>query len=411
VDWIEDHLLQQVEKDRRLAPYRGRIASVAGNDSRGGVSREDAVHGFAPESSRAAPVGPGQERDRFDILICTDVLAEGMNLQQCRNIINYDLPWNPMRLVQRHGRVDRIGSAHNEVYLRTFFPDQELNRLLDLEMRVKTKLARAAASVGVEASPIEGGAQRDQSFAETREEIERLATGDAEIFEIGGTAGAAQTGEEYRQELRQALLRQEEEIINLPWKAGSGMVRGNRRVHFICARVGERVYLRFVPYAGDGSHDEIVSELGTCLRMIECRPETAREMPLDLNQTAYTAWERARRQIFDAWSFETDSANLQPRVPKLNRELAAYIRDNPPLTIEQGVERCLEAIEAPCSLREQALLRQVFEADYPAPTNRSEAIVQEVQRIGLEPFDAPEPLPPIDEDEVWLVCWLAIESA
>ncbi|MBI4703957.1 MAG: hypothetical protein HY744_22850, partial [Deltaproteobacteria bacterium] len=45
----------------------------------------------------------------------TDILAEGMNLQQCRHIINFDLPWNPMRLVQRHGRVDRIGSPHDTI--------------------------------------------------------------------------------------------------------------------------------------------------------------------------------------------------------------------------------------------------------------------------------------------------------
>jgi hypothetical protein len=318
VDWIEGHLLQQVEKDRRLTPYSGRMASVAGHDSRGGVTREQAVHGFAPESTHAPPCKP-EERDRFDILICTDVLAEGMNLQQCRNIINYDLPWNPMRLVQRHGRVDRIGSPHDEVFLRTVFPDDELDRLLALENRVLTKLARAAASVGVETSPIAGGSERDQSFAETREEIERLARGDASIFEAGGTAGAAQTGEEYRQELRQALRRREDEIVGLPWKAGSGMAKGSRRGHFFCARIGDaptgRVYLRFVPF-GSTEPADVISELGTCLRLIECRPDTQRVMPLDLKQTAYGAWERARQHIFDSWTYETDTANLQPRVPK-----------------------------------------------------------------------------------------------
>ena len=74
--------------------------------------------GFAPASSGAPP----KHANHFDLLLCTDVLAEGFNLQQCRNIINYDLPWNPMRLVQRHGRVDRIGSPHERVFLRTFFP-------------------------------------------------------------------------------------------------------------------------------------------------------------------------------------------------------------------------------------------------------------------------------------------------
>ena len=74
----------------------------------------------------------------------TDVLSEGVNLQQARHIINYDLPWNPMRLVQRHGRIDRIGSKHGEVFLRCFFPDSRLDELLGLEERLHRKITQAA---------------------------------------------------------------------------------------------------------------------------------------------------------------------------------------------------------------------------------------------------------------------------
>ena len=145
-DWIEEHVRKIVDSQKRFAPYRGRIVSVAGQESRHGVSRENAVFGFVPESSDAPA---GRDEDRFDILITTDVLAEGVNLQQCRNIINYDLPWNPMRLVQRHGRIDRIGSKHSDVYMWCFFPDKQLEELLNLEERIRRKLAQAAASIGV----------------------------------------------------------------------------------------------------------------------------------------------------------------------------------------------------------------------------------------------------------------------
>ena len=155
IDWIEAHLRGIVEKDERFSAYDGRLASVSGADVRGGIARQKALHGFAPVSTGA--LTPDDE-DCYDLLLCTDVLAEGMNLQQCRNVINYDLPWNPMRLIQRHGRVDRIGSPHREVYLRTFFPDRQLDALLNLEQRVRRKLAQAAASVGVEVAPIELGA-------------------------------------------------------------------------------------------------------------------------------------------------------------------------------------------------------------------------------------------------------------
>jgi hypothetical protein len=119
VGWLRQALTRRIEVDPRLACYRNRVIAVAGGSLNGEeASRNQAVWGFAPESSEP----PKGQKDEYDLLITTDVLAEGMNLQQCRNIINFDLPWNPMRLVQRHGRIDRIGSPHARVFLRTVFP-------------------------------------------------------------------------------------------------------------------------------------------------------------------------------------------------------------------------------------------------------------------------------------------------
>jgi superfamily II DNA/RNA helicase len=121
-----EHLASQVraavEADDRLAAYRDRIAVASGPDKRG---RAQTLAGFAPRTA-----GGLHAEDLYDLLIATDVLSEGVNLQQARHIINYDLPWNPMRLVQRHGRIDRIGSGHAEVFIRCFFPDQQLEALL-----------------------------------------------------------------------------------------------------------------------------------------------------------------------------------------------------------------------------------------------------------------------------------------
>lgn len=126
-----------------------------------------------------------------------------------------------MRLVQRYGRIDRIGSTHQEIFLRTIFPDDRLNDLLNFEERIRKKLANAAASVGLDHSPIETGSEGTQSFTETREEIEKLYDQDATIYERGGTASASQTGEEYRQILRGALDAMSSEIRRLPWRSGS----------------------------------------------------------------------------------------------------------------------------------------------------------------------------------------------
>jgi hypothetical protein len=157
--------------------------------------------------------------------------------------------------------------------------------------------------------------------------------------------------------------------------------------------------------------NSILHEIGTCLRLIECEPETQRVVPKDLHQGAFAAWQRARQDIFEAWQKETDPANLQPRVPKLNREIAQFLRQNPPKGIEQSrLEKCLEAIEAPCSRREENRLREVFQQEYSSQGSKAREIVEAVEQVGLEPFHAPAPLPPIHPEDVHLVCWLAIES-
>lgn len=411
VDWIAAFLDRALESDPRLRAFRSRVATVAGAESRNGVTREDAVFGFAPETTNPPP---DRGQDRFDLLVTTDVLAEGMNLQQCRNIVNYDLPWNPMRLVQRHGRVDRIGSPHDRVFLRTFFPDDALDRLLALERRVRRKLAQAAASVGVEVAPIEHGSERDQSFADTDENIEKLRNGDASIYDAGGTASAAQTGEEYRQELRKALRAMGDRIERLPWKAGSGLAKGKRRGHFFCARIGERVFVRFVPFertSGSTANAKIERELGLCLRLLECEERTPRVMPLDLKQTAFSAWEIALADIYAAWTYETDPKHLQPKVSRFSQELAKFLRDHPPVGMAQTrVDRCLDAIEAPYPKREENALRGVFGNVFASASAKAHAIVEEVERLGLEPFQAPSPLPSISRDEIHLICWMGVEA-
>ena len=412
VDWIEEHLEAAVKKDPRLAAYKGRVASVAGDEHRNGVSREAAVSGFAPVSTRALK---GTE-DKYDLLISTDVLAEGMNLQQARHIINYDMPWNPMRLIQRHGRIDRIGSTHNRVFLRTIFPDDRLDGLLKLEERIRAKLAQAANSVGVETAPIEDAVETEHVFSETRTEIEKLHEENSELFERGGTEGAAQTGEEYRQELRKALAAEGRAIEQLPWKAGSGFVRASVRGYFFCAKVGDRVYLRFVQASQDwvASSEGILHELGTCLRLIECKPDTDKVIPEQIQRHIYSAWSIAQKHAYENWMHESDPVNLHPRVRKLNKAAADFLRANPPETRSQEVIRqALDIIESPWPRRDENRLREVYEAGSEKDTAsarklRAEAVIDLALQSGILPYEAPEQLPPITIDDVHLVCWLVL---
>ena len=85
-----------------------------------------------------------------DMLISTEVLSEGQNLQDCNYVVNYDLPWNPMRIVQRTGRVDRLTSEHRIVRSRACYPDKQLDDLLQLVGTLFDKIATAADVVGTD---------------------------------------------------------------------------------------------------------------------------------------------------------------------------------------------------------------------------------------------------------------------
>jgi hypothetical protein len=103
------------------------------------------VRSFAPTANNAdAPPA----RERVNVLIATDVLAEGLNLQDARHVVSYDLPWNPVRLLQRIGRIDRLGSPHRTVEPHLFLPAAGLEDVLALTRRLSAKLGDITASVG-----------------------------------------------------------------------------------------------------------------------------------------------------------------------------------------------------------------------------------------------------------------------
>ncbi|MBR0645349.1 helicase-related protein [Plastoroseomonas hellenica] len=416
VAWLRQALEARVATDPRLAGYRHRIVGVVGGGLDGEeANRNQAVWGFAPESSDPPP---GQE-DLFDLLITTDVLAEGMNLQQARHIINYDLPWNPMRLVQRHGRIDRIGSPHPRVFLRTVFPADRLDALLALEARILRKLTQAAKSIGVATLPLDGAEVGDQVFAETRSEIEKLALEDPTLFEQGGTASAAQTGEEYRQRLRTALQSDRKAITELPGRVGSGMRKGRVSGVLFCAEVplaeGRRTFLRFVPaqpgWLPSVVPTAILRETGTCLRLIDCTEETPREMPAALGEGIFGFWDMALGDILAEWDDLSDPANLQPSVRLLNRQVAVFIRTHPPHDMDADrLAKALDVLEAPWPRREEALLREQFRDRSGVAAARSLRLVEWILGTGLERFEPPAPLPPISNEDVRLVCWMAVEA-
>lgn len=413
-DWIYEHLARLVDPhdsqyDARLAPFTGHLAIVHG----GRGDTETAARGFAPDHA-------GGQADEHDLLVATDVLAEGVNLQQARNVVNYDLPWNPMRLVQRHGRIDRIGSPHSVVYIRCFFPDRDLNRVLDLVGRLDRKIAHAAASVGVEREVLPGTRTTEMVFGDVTDDVRRLAEGDASILEHGGTEAEVASSEEFRQELRNALAEAVEKgrtdpdapgefLEYLPWGIGSGVVRGPRRAFVFCARVGdhEEPVFRTVIYSTTGDTEVSENLLGA---LLTARTAPGEEPHMDdaLFWEAFDAWKVARADITERWQEATDPRAVQPKIPKPFHDARALLmRVEPPEVAAERIDAAYDALGTPYPDSYSRIVGYALD-EAGSEEDRAAAVVEAVELLGIRAAPPPQTLPEIRQDDVHLVAWLAV---
>jgi REP element-mobilizing transposase RayT len=96
---------------------------------------------FAPRAKYREKMGSMPQDGEIDILIATDCISEGQNLQDCDYLINYDIHWNPVRIIQRFGRIDRLGSVNRRIQLVNFWPTPDLNKYINLKDRVEARMA------------------------------------------------------------------------------------------------------------------------------------------------------------------------------------------------------------------------------------------------------------------------------
>ena len=96
---------------------------------------------FSPRAKNRSKMVKMPQQGEIDLLIATDCISEGQNLQDCDYLINYDIHWNPVRIIQRYGRIDRIGSVNAAVRLVNFWPTHDLNKYINLKNRVEARMA------------------------------------------------------------------------------------------------------------------------------------------------------------------------------------------------------------------------------------------------------------------------------
>lgn len=140
-----DYLQEVLDKhfSGKVLSYSSQGGAFAGKSHKGEYLREIIQANYQPKHS--------DSRDDVRILLTTDVLAEGINLHRSNIIINYDLPWNPTRILQRVGRVNRVGTQHNKIYVFNIFPTAQSDAHLGLEDNIKGKIQAFHNTLGEDA--------------------------------------------------------------------------------------------------------------------------------------------------------------------------------------------------------------------------------------------------------------------
>jgi hypothetical protein len=413
-----------------LRTFNGRIPDAIYGSKAGThqEARARTVANFAPATAgRLDESGKPLSENLYDVLFATDVLAEGVNLQQAGCVVSVDLPWNPMRLVQRHGRIDRIGSHHRQIDVNCFFPAEGLDQLLGLEERLQRKIAYANAAIGM--GSIIPGQVADPSLEVTlhdvRDQIEQIHDEDPSILDSrGGTS--ALSGEEYRRRLEKATVdpRTKRAVEGLPFGSGSRFISSGTRVPgwVFCARIGNHAepWFRFVAAEDDAWEPRLHSETGfpivvadtlSCLVAADPRGSDTPFFEATTPDTGvFAAWAIAQNHIHEAWMKLTDSDEIQPKMPLALRQAAELVADH---GAELGIERQTHLYQCLRGRWEKRIVDQVREivrSDEPAKKRLSQ-LAEYVDEEGLEPPPPAIPLPEVAIDEIKLVCWMAVSPA
>ena len=236
-----------------------RMAMVAGDMTHTTVGRNE----FQAILARFAPRGHGRQEvteTELDLLIATDCVSEGQNLQDCDTVVNYDIHWNPVRLIQRFGRIDRIGSRSRTVRMINFWPTRRMEEYLRLEARVQARMALADVTATGDADPLSeatADAQRDVGFRDRQ--LKRLLLEIPDLDELADSPAMSDfTLDHFFTQLIRYLERNREALESAPLgihsvtPAGAGAAR--QGVVFVLrhrttnVRKGERVASPLHPF-------------------------------------------------------------------------------------------------------------------------------------------------------------------
>lgn len=181
---------------------------------------------FSPRSKNRKDIFP-DAKSEIDVLFCTDCISEGQNLQDCDYLVNYDIHWNPVRIIQRFGRIDRIGSINEQIQLVNFFPSMELDQFIDLVARVQGKMVMLDVSATGEDNVISKSNREMQDLDYRKRQLKQLQNQVLDLEDIDGNISITDmTFNDFKIDLEKSSDQQLEDLKDIP-PASYAVVKSN----------------------------------------------------------------------------------------------------------------------------------------------------------------------------------------
>ena len=317
---------------------------------------------FSPKSNRYK-IKQGEE---INILVSTELLSEGLNLQDGQVVINYELHWNPVRIIQRIGRIDRIGSEHEEIYVYNFFPEEEIERNIRVEERVRNRINEIIKRYG-----------GDEKTISMDEEIVRK-----KLFEIYTEKEEALKEEEFRsraghflmewKKLKEEHPEEYKKALSLPRMVTCGM---------LCKKIPNSivVFCRSDDYykllLANDKGEIIEKNDWKILEIIECTPLEKKEEILPFH---IDVLEKVRKEFEnDVNKREMEKAKLEEIKRQVIKKLKRFKREKTE-KFKQKVDGIIEKIrKIELNVEERRNLRKVIRKHGLMP----EELIEEIEKI------------------------------
>lgn len=186
-EYLYDHISSWVSQE--LGLHSALVTGQARKCTIKGINKDlnNLLTHFSPISKERDKVDP-EAKTEIDILIATDCISEGQNLQDCDMLVNYDIHWNPVRIIQRFGRVDRLGSQNTAIQLVNFWPNMELDEYINLEARVSGRMVLLDISATGEENVIEYDKDKQMNDLDyRRKQMKQLQTSVIDLEDMDGS--------------------------------------------------------------------------------------------------------------------------------------------------------------------------------------------------------------------------------